>query len=179
MIDNTSARKILPVFAQYGFKKTSMEDIARAAGLSRQSIYNRFGSKDAVFEWAVATFITDMLQDVTDILNSAGADPLVLLAKVYDVWVGSQFPLWCGTSHGAEIMDLSIVVANRSSLDLEGGFAKVVSRFLLDRSLASAPATADNKAFVLSLASKGLLSEAKSAEVFSREMMRVISTTVG
>ncbi len=47
MDQNASA--IIAVFAHYGFRKTAMEDVAKAAGKSRQALYNRFGSKDAVF----------------------------------------------------------------------------------------------------------------------------------
>ncbi len=36
-------------FARYGFQKTSMEDIAREAGLSRRSVYRHFPDKAALF----------------------------------------------------------------------------------------------------------------------------------
>lgn len=37
------------VFLRYGLKKTSMDDLARAAGLSRQSLYLHFATKEALF----------------------------------------------------------------------------------------------------------------------------------
>lgn len=37
------------LFLRYGFRKTSMEDIARAAKLSRQGLYLHFANKEAVF----------------------------------------------------------------------------------------------------------------------------------
>ena len=36
-------------FIRYGFRKTSMDDVARAAGLSRQSLYAYFPTKEALF----------------------------------------------------------------------------------------------------------------------------------
>lgn len=36
-------------FARYGYQKTSMEDIAREAGLSRRSVYRYFPDKSALF----------------------------------------------------------------------------------------------------------------------------------
>jgi AcrR family transcriptional regulator len=36
-------------FARHGFAKTSMSDIAKAAGVSRTSLYNAFSTKDDVF----------------------------------------------------------------------------------------------------------------------------------
>jgi AcrR family transcriptional regulator len=41
------------VFLRFGFRKTSMDDLARAAGLSRQGLYLQFPTKDALFKSAV------------------------------------------------------------------------------------------------------------------------------
>jgi AcrR family transcriptional regulator len=37
------------VFLRYGYRKTSMDDLARAAGISRQGLYLHFASKDELF----------------------------------------------------------------------------------------------------------------------------------
>lgn len=39
----------LPVFVRFGFRKTSMADIARAAKISRASLYLSFNSKEELF----------------------------------------------------------------------------------------------------------------------------------
>ena len=39
----------LTQFAQYGLRKTSMQDIAERAGVSRQTIYASFKNKDQIF----------------------------------------------------------------------------------------------------------------------------------
>jgi AcrR family transcriptional regulator len=36
-------------FLRYGFKKTSMDDVARAAAVSRQGLYLYFETKDLLF----------------------------------------------------------------------------------------------------------------------------------
>src|SRR5687767_12419677 len=41
------------VFLRYGYKKTSMDDLARAADLSRQGLYLHFATKEALFKEAV------------------------------------------------------------------------------------------------------------------------------
>jgi AcrR family transcriptional regulator len=48
------------VFSRYGFKKTSMDDLARAAGLSRQGLYLHFTTKEALFKEAVVCTIDAM-----------------------------------------------------------------------------------------------------------------------
>ena len=45
------------VFLRYGFEKTSMEDLARAAGLSRQGLYLHFSTKEALFKEAVLALL--------------------------------------------------------------------------------------------------------------------------
>ena len=37
------------IFLRYGFKKTSMDDVAQAAGVSRQGLYLYFDTKDFLF----------------------------------------------------------------------------------------------------------------------------------
>lgn len=45
-------------FVRYGAKKTTMGDIADAAGVSRQTVYDVFGNKDEVIRAAI-TFVTE------------------------------------------------------------------------------------------------------------------------
>jgi AcrR family transcriptional regulator len=52
------------VFLRYGFKKTSMDDLARAAGLSRQGLYLHFTTKEALFKEA--------LQELVAAIRAAG-----------------------------------------------------------------------------------------------------------
>jgi TetR/AcrR family transcriptional regulator, regulator of autoinduction and epiphytic fitness len=178
MNDAQIAHEILTVFAQYGFKKTSMEDIAHAAGLSRQSIYNRFGSKEAVFDWMVQTFTTEMFYQVTSVLSAKRENPLETLGLAYDAWIGNHVPLWSGTGHGAEIIDLAIASATRAASNKGDVFAKSVAVYILASGLAQDQATAENKTFVLNLASKGLLLIATTTDDYSLAMRRVISTTL-
>lgn len=41
--------RALDAFARYGYRKTSMEDVARAAAISRAGLYLLFGSKRGLF----------------------------------------------------------------------------------------------------------------------------------
>src|SRR4249920_376821 len=45
------------VFLRYGLKKTSMDDLARAAGLSRQGLYLYFQTKEELFKAVVLELI--------------------------------------------------------------------------------------------------------------------------
>jgi AcrR family transcriptional regulator len=60
----------LELYRKYGFKKVSLNDIARAAGISHVTIYNHFGSKEGLEKDILKTIISDLvkgsLQTVTD-----------------------------------------------------------------------------------------------------------------
>jgi len=43
----------MEVFAQFGYRRASMDQVAEAAGLTRQAVYHHFGSKEALFHAAV------------------------------------------------------------------------------------------------------------------------------
>ena len=51
-------------FARYGFRKTSMEDIAREAGLSRRSVYRHFPDKSALFDEVAAARTRVFLEEI-------------------------------------------------------------------------------------------------------------------
>ncbi|MCQ8194311.1 TetR/AcrR family transcriptional regulator [Streptomyces rugosispiralis] len=57
-------RAAVGVFLRYGPRKTSMDDVARAAEISRQGLYLHFTTKDALFR-AVVTQMLDDLRSTT------------------------------------------------------------------------------------------------------------------
>src|SRR5258706_6770834 len=50
-----------PIFLRYGFKKTSMDDVARAAGVSRQGLYLYFDTKDLLFRDALQHLMSHLI----------------------------------------------------------------------------------------------------------------------
>ena len=51
MIDRqkTVLNAAFQAFATYGYRRTSMEDVARVAGLSRTALYQHFRNKEDIF----------------------------------------------------------------------------------------------------------------------------------
>jgi AcrR family transcriptional regulator len=83
----------LTVFVRHGFRKTSIEDIAKAAGISRQGIYLHFKDKDEIFSAAIQRALDDGLQAANRILDD---DRLTLeekLLKALDEWFGRHVGL--------------------------------------------------------------------------------------
>lgn len=90
-------------FSRYGFRRTSMEDIAQAAGISRAAVYLHFGNKEDVFR-ALARGIQE--RGLAAAVSAAGDGTVeqrlrgVLLAKVAET-----FALVHGSEHGRELLD--------------------------------------------------------------------------
>ena len=78
----------LEVFGRYGFRKSSMDEIARSADISRQGLYLRFASKDALFRAAVRQELDTALAEVSRCLDEEGLalEPRVVAAL--DAWLG-------------------------------------------------------------------------------------------
>lgn len=62
----------LPVFARYGFHKTTMVDIARAARISRASLYLVFNSKEELFRAGSVRAHEQTMAAVETVLASKG-----------------------------------------------------------------------------------------------------------
>lgn len=54
------------VFAKYGVAKTTMSDIAQAAGVARQTVYNAFATKNDILREALRVEIENTISMVSD-----------------------------------------------------------------------------------------------------------------
>jgi AcrR family transcriptional regulator len=77
--------KCLHLFAQRGFSSTSVDDIARAAGVTKGAIYWHFASKDEIFH-AILDRIRAQWQEVVHVPVSTRSDPQAQLARLFDAY---------------------------------------------------------------------------------------------
>ena len=61
----------LDLFARYGFKKTTMGDIAKAAHIGKATIYNYFESKEAVFAAGVESHCLEFSLAISQAVETA------------------------------------------------------------------------------------------------------------
>jgi TetR/AcrR family transcriptional regulator, regulator of autoinduction and epiphytic fitness len=76
------------VFGKFGFKKTSVDDLAAAAGISKQGLYLHFSSKEEVFLAGLQKYLDDCLSQVRQELTKPGSSLLDRLTKAMDAWFG-------------------------------------------------------------------------------------------
>ncbi|MCT4656850.1 MAG: TetR/AcrR family transcriptional regulator [Cohaesibacter sp.] len=170
-----NVNEILLIFAQYGFRKASMEDLARAAGMSRQALYKRFGSKDGVFEWAVQTFIEASLERSREKLGEEGLSPAEALASAFAIWTGEHVGMLHNTPHGMEMMDRAIGVTMQESVNIEGRFYEALAQFSHEKGLAPDLSAARELVFTISMAAKGLMLKSRTEDEFNNGMKRVLA----
>ena len=172
-------KQIVRVFSQYGFRKTSMRDLADGLGISRQALYNRFSSKEDVFEWAAKTLIEDSSAACIAILK----EDRELRGKISDAlhaWVGQYVDLMRASPHSVEIIAM---VGDASSEeerhDLDEARAYALAEAIIAHTGApadrSADGPADGIAYALYMASKGLLGEVESSAAHQEGMARILA----
>jgi len=91
-------------FAAYGFRKTSMDDIARGAGISRPALYLHYRNKEDIFRTLTQYFYDTAAADVAAAL-ARGADIPATLAAAFAAQAGEIIEAMLTSPHGMELMD--------------------------------------------------------------------------
>ncbi|OLF78244.1 hypothetical protein AWH62_16100 [Maricaulis sp. W15] len=165
--------RVLEAFGHYGFRKASMDDLARAAGVSRQTLYNRFGGKEGVLDWAIDGYVTQSEAAALAALDGKPADLASRLTGFFAQWLGSSVEFLRTAPHGAEIFELgkqararlrpdpdeACTTALVAALEGEGRFGHEAAR---------------EAGYVMMMASKGLLLGARDTDAYAAGMRRVI-----
>lgn len=116
-----------PVFLLQGFTRTTMGDIAVAAGLSRQGLYMAFPNKEAVFTATVRVLTDQMHATVEEGLRHRHAlQPR--LAFVCELWLAGVFDLQRSTPDARDMDDLAFPVVS----EVYERFVALVARLIAD-----------------------------------------------
>lgn len=91
-----------------GWAATSMTDVARAAGVSRQTVYNEFGSRDGLIEAYVRREVEALVAGVEDGVREHAGDARTALAVAYEQFLrlASDEPLIKVIAAGTEGSEL-------------------------------------------------------------------------
>lgn len=113
------------IFAHYGFRRASLEEIAREAGISRTALYHHFRNKEDIFRAmceGIYLRATDKAEEAADTDDPIDAKLLAVL----DASVGWIFRLLASSRHGLEIVDES----NRLCADITGAWSRRSAKLL-------------------------------------------------
>jgi AcrR family transcriptional regulator len=94
----------LVVFSRYGYAKTTMQDVASDAGMSRAALYLRFPGKEQLFRAGVRVAHARALDRVREVLSGPGDVVSRVDAALVTYFKGLQDQV-SSSAHGRELLD--------------------------------------------------------------------------
>jgi AcrR family transcriptional regulator len=169
MSDDKAKRAITAaadVFLRYGYARTTMGDIAKAAGMSRPALYLLFPGKEQLFAAATMQMSKQRLEDIRAAIHDCDGLQQKLVVG-FEMLLLGVFALQQTTPDARDMDDLSFPVVGEIYTMFVGFFAEVINEA---RTRISMPA--DQIARVLLFGLRGLREVAKSEEDFA-QMIRL------
>ena len=118
-------------FATYGYRKTSMDDIARGAGMSRPALYLHYRNKQDIFRSLAQSYYDQSAQAIVAALNGSGSVGDVLGAA-FAAQGGEVFETMLTSPHGMELLDATNAtasdIARSGDADLRAIYAQWLDR---------------------------------------------------
>ena len=162
----------ITVFMRFGYRKTSMEEVARAAQISRQGLYLHFSTKEDLFRAAVKHALEGSLQAATQAVRDPALSAEQKLVGAFDSWMGRYVGMM-GTGAGDLAEAMSALIGPLYS-EHEGQFMELVARTIASSGLAGAyrraGLTGRQLAETLHATARGLKHSSPSREAFVRSM---------
>ncbi|WP_068158541.1 TetR/AcrR family transcriptional regulator [Rhodococcus phenolicus] len=129
----------LAVLAERGTKAATMDDVAARSGVSRATLFRRFGGKDAVFEAALARALRGFLTEITATFLDV-PDPVDRIEAAFVACLRFRRRFVAGKSdpaHGAALVSM-LSAGDPSPLELGRRF--VAARIVAGQSEGALPA---------------------------------------
>lgn len=121
----------LPVFARHGFRKTSMTDLARAANISRASLYLSFGSKEELFRAGSTRAHANTMREVEAALAGDG-DVFSRIESAIVVFQRGLIAPFAGSPDAAELFDVNMALARDITLAARARLVALLAQALAD-----------------------------------------------
>ena len=152
----------LGAFAAYGYRRTTMEDIARAASMSRSALYLHFRNKDDIFRSLTRRYLDQALTDMETALHRPGQTAEEALYAAFVAKDGQLMEVVLTTPHGAELMDAGFQASPGLVAEASARTAGVLADWLVSRGLPPGLGPAPDLAQTIVAALMGVKSSAQS-----------------
>jgi len=166
------------VFMRYGFKRTTMSDLAEAAQMSRPALYLLFSSKEEVFRALMIQIFTEFLREVREGVSQHDGVEWQLTCA-FEVWCVRPFELMQISPDAKDILESGYAFATQITVQAFADFEQILSDVL--RPLVSAQVeltiSAEHLAHILTTAVEGF-KESASSVVQLRQMISGFITLV-
>ncbi|HEY2775988.1 MAG TPA: TetR/AcrR family transcriptional regulator [Candidatus Binatia bacterium] len=174
-------------FSQYGFRRTSMEDIAAEAGVSRASLYSQFQNKEEIFRSLAAQLHDEAIEGAEAALREPGPLAERLQAGV-EAKMLRFLEIGYASPHGSELLGENTRLCGDLAASMEARFDELLTGVLkkADRDgridLAGAGLSASEAAELLARSMSGLKGPGVSAVTYRKRLaalLRVFVTGLG
>lgn len=166
------------IFTRYGFKRTTMSDIADAAHISRPALYLIFPSKEEIFQVLIARIFQESLHEVHEELRThyEVADKLV---GAFEVWCVRPFEMIQSSPDAKDMLESGFTFAAETTVKAYADFETMISDVLrpIVSSQVEEHLSAEQLAHILTTATQGFKESALSV-VQLRQMIKGLITVV-
>src|SRR5229473_1449155 len=119
----------LQLFTRYGYRKTSMDDIALAAQVAKRTVYLRVENKAAVF-LASLEYLGDQVRQRCAAAEGARGTAVERLTGLLNAYFGMAFELFSKSEHMPELEETFSKLARARIGDLNTEYGNRLARFL-------------------------------------------------
>jgi len=125
----------LELFTRYGYRKTSIDDIAQAAQVAKRTVYLHFENKAAVF-LAILEYLGGQVRQRCVAAEHMDGTAVDRLTGLLDAYFGMGFELFSKSEHMPELEETFSKLARARIGDLNTEYEEWLARFLrsLERS---------------------------------------------
>jgi AcrR family transcriptional regulator len=119
----------LELFTKYGYRKTSIDDIAEAAQVAKRTVYLHFENKAAVF-LAILEYLGEQVRERCVAAERKGGTAVDRLTSLLDAYFGIGFELFSKSEHMPELEETFSKLARSRIGDLNTEYEAWLARFL-------------------------------------------------
>lgn len=121
----------LRLFARYGYKRSSMDDIAREAGLAKATLYLHFKGKDDVFRAMIRRFGVRVEARCREVMAQEAPFAAKLMGLM-EAHFGTGYAAFGAGEHMPELKAVMAALASREVTEFEGIFVGSALRLLAE-----------------------------------------------
>ncbi|WP_299986797.1 TetR/AcrR family transcriptional regulator [uncultured Ruegeria sp.] len=161
-------------FATYGFRKTSMDDIAKGAGMSRPAVYLHFKNKEAIVRELTQFYYGEKTALVAEALSGDGTLPQLLEQAIQVQSRGMAEIL--ASPHGLEMLDATKSMSTDIIQDGEAELTRLYADWLRREDAAGRahlPVGPDEAAKTITASLKGIKMTASNAEEYEQSVSQL------
>ncbi len=151
-------------FSNYGYRRTTMDDIAQGVGISRSALYLHYRNKEDIFKSLTKRYFEEAVVTVADELANPDRPAADTLAAAFYAYNGKFVEMVLGTPHGAELLDAGHLISADFVADGEARISALLAKWLGGGPLPDSLGSADALAATVMASLKGLKTAANSPQ---------------